>query len=244
MIVDALEMCDLGNLVDINANFDGDKDESIFTAISILKETLSAFEEALDSISRTNISICKELMQELCRQLRSVIPPPTIGVPQKGSIRNLQQNVTLNRFGNKRSIAWSVVIVEDIGVAPNNKGKGRLGWGMQGSRKRIRLPRLTKLKCMHCYCRVLILGKNQTSHCSHCDSMLPLHHNLCDISTAMKTLKGQTILIDDGVECTTGAKIVDIHYLDGVGECWFTIINNVGISFTNIYASKVRIQVT
>ena len=137
-------------------------------------------------------------------------------VPKKGSIRNLQQNVTLNRFGNKRSIAWSVVIVEDIGVAPNNKGKGRLGWGMQGSRKRIRLPRLTKLKCMHCNCKVLILGKTQASHWNHCDRMLPLHHNHCDISTALKTLKGQTILLDDGVEITSATIVV--HYPDGVGE--------------------------
>ena len=47
-------------------------------------------------------------------------------------------------------------------VAPNNKDKGtrRLGWGMQGTRKRVRLPRPAKLKCMHCNCRALFFGKN------------------------------------------------------------------------------------
>ena len=136
--------------------------------------------------------------------------------------------------------------MEDIGVPPinNHKGIRGLGWGIQGSRKRVRLPRLNKLKCMHCNCRVLILGKNQTSHCNHCDSMLPLHHHHCDISTTLKTLKGQTILIDDGVECITSATIVDVHYPDGVGERWFTRVNNVGVSLTNIYASKVRILAT
>ena len=246
LIADALEMRGLGNLVDTNADLEGDKDESIFATISLLKETLSTFEEALDSITETNISICKERMQALCHQLRSVISPPVKGGHRKGSIRNLQQNVTLNRFGNKRSTACSAMNVEDIGVPPTNKDKGtrRLGWGIQGSRKRVRLPKLNKLKCMHCNCRVLILGKNQTSHCNHCDSMLPLHHHHCDISTTLKTLKGQTILIDDGVECITSATIVDVHYPDGVGERWFTIVNNVGVSLTNIYASKVRILAT
>ena len=153
-------------------------------------------------------------------------------------------NVTLNRFGNKRSTTCFAMNAKDIGVALINKDKGtwRLGWGMQGSRKQVCLPRLNKLKCMHCNCRVIILGKNQTSHCPHCDSMLPLHHNHHDISIALKTLKGQTILLDDGVEITSATIVV--HYPDGVGEWWFTIVNNVGVSLTNIYASKVRILAT
>ena len=48
--------------------------------------------------------------------------------------------------------------------------------------------------------------------------MLALHHNHGDISIAMKAFKGQSILIDDRVECVTSATIVDVHYPDGVGE--------------------------
>ena len=174
-------------------------------------------------------------MQALTHQFRHVLSPSMIDLPQKGSIRNLQQNVTLNRFGNKSSTTCSVMNVEDIGVTPHNKDKGtrRLGWGMQGTRKRVRLSRLTKLKCMHYNCRVLFLGRNQTSHCNH-----------CDISTGMKTLRGRNILIDEGVEGLMSATIVDIHYPDGVGERWFTIKNNVGVVLTNIFASKVRILAT
>ena len=73
LIPDALEMRGLENLVDTNADLEGDKDESIFATISLLKETLSTFEEALDSITETNISICMKRMQALCNQLRSVI---------------------------------------------------------------------------------------------------------------------------------------------------------------------------
>ena len=62
LIDDVLEMHGLWNLVGVNAYFDGDKDESIFATISILKETLSTFEEALDSITKTNVSICKKRM--------------------------------------------------------------------------------------------------------------------------------------------------------------------------------------
>ena len=58
----------LGNLVSVNADFDGDKDEPIFATISIIKETLSIFEEALNSITNTNVSIFKERMQALCHQ--------------------------------------------------------------------------------------------------------------------------------------------------------------------------------
>ena len=97
---------------------------------------------------------------------------------------------------------------------------------------------------MHCNSLVLILDKNQTSHCNHCDSMLPLNHNHGDISIAMKALKGKCILIDDGAECITSAMIVDVHYPDNGGERWFTITNSNGVSTTNIYASKVRILAT
>ena len=74
--------------------------------------------------------------------------------------------------------------------------------------------------------------------------MLPLHHIHCDISTAMKTLMGHNVLIDDGIGCITNGTIVDIHYPDGVGELGFTVKNNDGVSLTNIFASKVRILVT
>ena len=73
LIDDALEMGSPGNFVGGNVDFDGDKDESILEAISILKETLSAFEESLHSISRENLSYCKKLMQEFCHELRSVM---------------------------------------------------------------------------------------------------------------------------------------------------------------------------
>ena len=95
--------------------------------------------------------------------------------PQNGSISNLQQNVKENPLGNSMPIVSSIVPFEDIGVAPINKDKGTRGnaWGIQGCQKRVRIPRRTKIRCMHCNSLVLILGKNQTSHCNHCDSMLP-----------------------------------------------------------------------
>ena len=52
---------------------------------------------------------------------------------------------------------------------------------------------------------------------------------------------GHNVLIDDGIGCITSATIDDIHYPDGVGERWFTVKNNVGVSLTNIFVSKVRI---
>ena len=57
-----------------------------------------------------------------------------------------------------------------------------------------------------------------------------LNHNHGDISIAMKTLKGQQILVDNGVECITSVTIIDVHYGDAVRERWFTIINSDGVS--------------
>ena len=51
-----------------NVYFQCYKDEPIFATISIIKEILSTFEEALDSITNTNVSIFKERMQALCHQ--------------------------------------------------------------------------------------------------------------------------------------------------------------------------------
>ena len=242
LIDDALEM----RGQDVNANFEAGHDESIFETISLVKETMRTFEESLHSMSKVDVNVCKERMLAFCNQLMSGISPPMKDLPQNESTNGLQQNVIENPYGNKRPMVSSVVPFEDIGVAPINKDKGtrRHAWGIQGCRKRVRLPRRMKVRCMHCNSLVLILGKNQTSHCNHCDSMLPLNPNHGDISIAMKALKGQRILIDDGVECITSATIVDVHYPDGVGERWFTITNSDGVSITNIYASKVRILAT
>ena len=78
--------------------------------------------------------------------------------PQNGSISNLQQNVKENPLGNSMPIVSSIVPFEDIGVAPINKDKGtrRNVWGIQGCRKRVRLPRRTKIRYMHCNSLVLI----------------------------------------------------------------------------------------
>ena len=56
---------------------------------------MSTFEEALDSITETNISICKERKQALCHQLRSVISPMQIELPTKGSIRVIYKKMLL-----------------------------------------------------------------------------------------------------------------------------------------------------
>ena len=58
-----------------------------------------------------------------------------------------------------------------------------------------------------------------------------------DIFIAIKTLKGQTILIDTGVECIQDATPIHVHYPDGVGERWFTIINSARVLLTNVNAS-------
>ena len=64
-IDDVLEMHGLQNLVSVNANFDGDKDESIFTTILIQSETFRTFQESLHSITNPTVSICKARMQPL-----------------------------------------------------------------------------------------------------------------------------------------------------------------------------------
>ena len=173
LIDDVLEMRGQEKCVDANVDIEGGHDESMFATISLVKETLSKFEEAQHSITKSNADVTKERMLTFCHQLMSVISPPMLDLPQNGSIGNLQQNGKENPFDNL-PIVSSIVSFEDIGVAPINKDKGtrRNGWGIQGCRKRVRLPRRTKIRCMHCNSLVLILGKNQTSHCNHCDSML------------------------------------------------------------------------
>ena len=76
----------------------------MFATISLVKETLSKFEEAQHSITKSNANVTKERMLTFCHQLMSVMP-----------------------------IVSSIVSFEDIGVAPINKDKGtrRNGWGIQ-----------------------------------------------------------------------------------------------------------------
>ena len=158
LIDDALEMCGQ----DENANFEAVHDESIFETISLVKETMSTFEESLHSIFKVDVNVCKERMLAFCNQLMSVISPPMKDLPQNESTNYLQQNVIENPYGNKMPMVSFVAPFEDIEVAPINKDKGtrRHGWGIQGCRKRVHPPRRMKVQCMHCNSLVLILGKN------------------------------------------------------------------------------------
>ena len=147
LIDDALQMRNPGSSVGASTCINGDKDDSIIATISLLKVALTIFEEILDFVTEPNILICKESMLTLCNQLRSAISRSLIHKPKKGSIRVIQQNVTLNRFSNRRSSPCTIEADEDIGYAPINKNKhtGRLPKGMQGSKKRVRLSKLVKV---------------------------------------------------------------------------------------------------
>ena len=120
----------------------------MFATISLVKETLSKFEEAQHSITKSNVDVTKERMFTFSHQLRFVISPPMLDQPQNGSISNLQQNVKENPSGNSVPIVSFVVPFEDIEVAPIKKDKGtrRNGCGIQGCQKQFRLPRRTKIQ--------------------------------------------------------------------------------------------------
>ena len=62
LIDDALEMHGQGKCVDANVDFDDGHDASIFATIFLVKITLSNFEEALHSITKSNVDVCKEKM--------------------------------------------------------------------------------------------------------------------------------------------------------------------------------------
>ena len=147
LIDNVLEMRGQEKCVDANVNFEGGHDESMFAAISLVKETLRNLEEALHSVTKYNADVTKGRMLTFCDQVRYVISPQMLDQPQNGSISNLQQNVKENPLGNSMPIVSSIVPFEEIGVAPINKDKGtrRNAWGIQGCRKRVRLPRRTKI---------------------------------------------------------------------------------------------------
>ena len=68
LIDDVLEMCGQEKCVDANVNFEGGHDESMFAIISLVKETLRNFEEALHSITKYNVDVTKERMLTFCDQ--------------------------------------------------------------------------------------------------------------------------------------------------------------------------------
>ena len=111
LIDDALDM----RGQDAYANFKGGHDESMFETISLVKETMSTFEESLHSISKVDVIVCMEIMVAFCNQLMSIISPPMKDLPENESTNCLQQNVIENPYGNKKPMVSSVVPFEDRG---------------------------------------------------------------------------------------------------------------------------------
>ena len=79
--------------------------------ISNLKETIRVFENSLQSINLVVVQGCIEQVTSLNKMLSGVIAPTFVNMPQRGSIKGLQQNVTLNRLGGEKHLSMQMFLL-------------------------------------------------------------------------------------------------------------------------------------
>ena len=96
---------------------------------------------------------------------------------------------------------------------------------------------------MHCDSNVLFLDANKVSHCNNCECLLPINESHCSVSIAIRCLKHQKVIVAIEQRCLQGATIMDIHYHNDGSEIFFTLLTDVGILMTKVYASKCMIRV-
>ena len=72
--------------------------------------------------------------------------------------------------------------------------------GIKRSINCICLPKLVKLRCMHCDSKTLVSDGGITLQCNNCEGLLPLNDIHCDMATTINTLKGKRVTIDIGHE--------------------------------------------
>ena len=119
----------------------------------------------------------------------------------------------------------------------------RLKSGIKRNRNHFCLPKLRKVRCMHCDNNVFFVNSSETSHCNNCECLLPLNESHCSISIASNCLKGQRVLIVIEQSDLQWATIMDIHYLDNGGETFLTLLIDARIQLTKVYASLCMIRV-
>ena len=152
-------------------------------------------------VSVSYMQECRELINILRHRLMTIYRPTVADMPQRGNIRILQQNVTATRLRSRASIATNTSEIEPqsgVGGACSKQDKRhtrRLRTSTKRYRNRVRLPKLPKIRYMHCDSNVLFLDANKASHCNNCECLLPINESHCSVSIAIQCLKHQKVIV-------------------------------------------------
>ena len=156
--------------------------EVLWLRINDVKERLDALANGMNRLSEENNQYITEKMDDFITELQTCFVPHPIDMPKSGSIKSQQQHVTLNRLGSHVTRVNRVTSMDEsiMGSSPPKDKfcKGTMQRVGEWSRKSIRFPKNTKVKCNHCDCNTYISGSDFSLHCVHCEALLPLTNDM------------------------------------------------------------------
>ena len=178
-------------------------------------------------------------MDAFITELQNCFIPHPIDMTKSGSIKSQQQHVTLNRLGSHVTRVNRVTSMDEsiMGSSPPKDKfcKGTTQRVGERSRKRIRFPKNTKVKCNHCDCNTSISGCDFNLHCVHCEALLPLTN---DMQIAIWKGKKVRCEINDDIVI---ANIMNVTLPSSGYERVYALRTSEGLIINEIYASKNRI---
>lgn len=179
------------------------KDREILTCIESFQDILRELQDIFPSFSLARKDATLQQLQISQDNLFNFLRPKEIELPKKGSIRQIQANVTQTRLGHGRRASMEDDDNEDgqtCGVTPSkhSHATGALRRKHQRGRHRVQFEKRQRIHCPHCCSKTLMISPSETVSCHTCHVLLPLSEKNAPKGSQMVLINRVVQVSDDG----------------------------------------------
>lgn len=221
-------------------------DSEVLLRVAEVRNILSKIEEDLeksDSLEKgvllRQLDICKET-------LMSSLSPKEIQMPTRGSIRQIQANVTQTRLGHGKKLQSCVPSQDQIekeSCQPTKRAclTGVLRRKHQRGRHRVRFEERSRIWCPHCCTKTFMVDPLVTISCNTCHALLPLASRHAPIGVEASLINRDVRICD--IPSDIPCKITSCIYGQSPNEeRHFTLTQGDGQELCNVFASQWRLM--
>lgn len=217
----------------------------VMVCVDEVRDILSKIEAQLEqSDSSQKIAYMNKLNS--CRDiLVKTLAPKEIDMPRRGSIRQIQANVTQTRLGHGKKLEVSNPSKDHIVCGSSQPTKhasvtGVLRRKHQRGRYRVRFYENPRVWCPHCCTKTFMVDPKVTMICTTCHALLPLTARKAPIGVEEYLLNKNVRICD--IPTNISCKISACQYRESPDdERFFTLVKEDGELLCNVLASEWRL---
>ncbi|KAI5077831.1 hypothetical protein GOP47_0007655 [Adiantum capillus-veneris] len=220
-------------------------DMEIVNCIDKSREFLRQLADVLPQWTLQQKEVALKKLKISMENLENLHEPEEISLPRKGSIKQIQANVTQTRLGHGRLSC----IIDGIGEAvegcpepaKKTRNTGSLKRKHQRGRNRVRFEKWRRVNCRHCCSKTLLVDGSNIVCCHTCHALLPLSQKHMSANSTSQIMN-HLVQLWDGENPANGSIIACDHEVSHIDcERHLTVKLDDGRIYEKIYASRTRI---